>query len=159
MCFVLSTLLNGRRRLDVQERLHAHRLDTVICSIWPTMSFTTDIVKKRNIGKKRTVENAFRIQYLRLIHDYYDRDFYNNKLKGGMLTDIDVAMTHGENEGKESSGAELASASILHHGLLHYVVHQISIEPCDSMFRFWLSSIIETFVRGSTGIERDYVGR
>ena len=143
LMFVLSTLLNGRRKIDVQRRLHSLRIshtleqmggrmewDEVFLRIYRVVNGTvfTDGSRNNDQDDECTPKSAFRIQYLRLIHNLIDRDFINNHVSKSLF----AYPTFKEEKGIIS---ELCKVYML--------------LPVDSQYRFWISSTFETFLRGT----------
>jgi hypothetical protein len=122
-------------------------------------------------------ESALRVQFLRLVHNFVDRDFHNNPIaelllsppeleevlqrggggeggRGGELpaTGTVAATEKEEKEGGGGGGADsLADPST---GLLTRITRVLIKEPFDSVYRFWLSSCLESFLRGTGPAEQ-----
>jgi hypothetical protein len=102
LIFVLCTLLSGRRKLAVQKKLAKEGLGSVLLEMFRRMSFslsgtTPALTSARTAvtagGERTSVVldetshvTAIRIQYLRLIHCFYDRDFLGNENKLTVLS-------------------------------------------------------------------------
>ena len=162
LLFVLCTLLSGRRKIDVQQKVAQLGLADVLRVMfsrlsWETPSRTTPIMTDHMHGPgcECNPESAFRVQYLRLVHNFYDRDFFNNPNKHLLLSGSELQAIHSGIDtlrgGFISSGED--------QGLLNTITYTLLRESNDSIYRFWLSSCIEAYLRGSGPAEQIFVSR
>jgi hypothetical protein len=101
-------------------------------------------------------ESAVRIQYLRLLHNFCDRDSNNYTGRRLLLSteerqfifscpDFDRSMLNG--------GMRIPRDR-MKEGLLSKVVSSFIVESDGSPYKFWLSSCVEAFLRGSSPREQ-----
>jgi len=90
------------------------------------------------------------------VHNFYDRDFLGNDNKRVLLTSAEKALlarcaapAEVRAEGHFISGAD--------RGLFTRIVQTLMKEPAESMYRFWLSSCLESFLRGSGPEEQVFI--
>lgn len=111
-------------------------------------------------------ESALRVQYLRLVHNFFDRDFHNNPIKIHLLSRAERRLLKSRrqvdfaNEVHPSfSDLNRAIEGLAPHeqGLLAKIKRTLMSESVDSMYRFWLSSCLETFLRGGGRSEQLFV--
>lgn len=159
--FVLCTLLSGRRKLHVQNSLLQLGLPSVLTAMFHRMSWETPPFSGPNPFEHAhgpscecNPESALRVQYLRLVHNFFDRDFVAATIKQAMLSPYE----------RQSliNSASLTSISEIHieepyRGLLTLLMGVLFKEPSESMYRFWLSSCVEAYLRGSRCEEQRYV--
>ena len=97
LLFVLCTLLSGRRKIYIQQRFAAAGLGSVLSRMFDRMSW--DAAPSRNNGSVEHIhgpdcecdpESALRVQFLRLVHNFYDRDFLGNGNKIVMLSSAEI---------------------------------------------------------------------
>ena len=91
-------------------------------------------------------ESAIRVQYLRLVHNFYDRDFIDNPNKDLLLSPTEIALIRNHPERLLTGHNSIPANS---RGLLSRITATLINEPADSVYRFWLSSCLEAFLRGS----------
>lgn len=111
-------------------------------------------------------------QYLRLVHNFTDRDFHNNPLPQLLLSPAEqrevsaaaplslAGVTWDEKEQEKEGEGDVAS--LLRdpsRGLLSKISRVLVSEPFDSVYRFWLSSCVEGFLRGTGPAEQGFVAR
>jgi hypothetical protein len=154
--FVLSTLLGGRRKLDVQERLARLNLVDVLTEMFPRLAWGAPPAEGPNPMQRIhgpdcecNPESALRVQYLRLIHNFCDRDSVNNPYKSLLLSSEERAQL------LRPGGSRRAPDEVHpRQGLLSMIIDVHLSEPQDSIYRFWLASCIEAYLRGSSREEQ-----
>eukprot|EP00638_Chattonella_subsalsa_P000233 CAMPEP_0117744562 /NCGR_PEP_ID=MMETSP0947-20121206/6833_1 /TAXON_ID=44440 /ORGANISM="Chattonella subsalsa, Strain CCMP2191" /LENGTH=1052 /DNA_ID=CAMNT_0005561535 /DNA_START=129 /DNA_END=3285 /DNA_ORIENTATION=+ len=152
--FVLCTLLGGRRKVDVQEKLAELGLIPALEEMFPRLSWgappqtgPNPLERIHGPGCECNPESALRVQYLRLIHNFCDRDCDNNPHKNLMLSaDEQQALAVGK--------SPLESVS---KGLLTKIITELMREPADSLYKFWLASCVEAYLRGSSVKDQMFV--
>jgi Trpc4-associated protein len=158
LLFVICTLLSGRRKIDVQQRLAALGLADVLTLMYGRLSWDSPpflgpnpIEHIHGPGCECNPESALRVQYLRLVHNFYDRDFLGNANKHIILTDAEKAMLARCSRPEEAmrEGGLLISITGKDRGLISRIMGTLLREPPESIYRFWLSSCLEAFLRGS----------
>jgi hypothetical protein len=87
------------------------------------------------------------------VHNLVDRDFYNNNfLKECLLSKFESDIIKVNNQSILLNNIpRIESAK---EGLLMKIIGTFLKEPPESMYRFWLSSCMEAYIRGSTGMEQ-----
>jgi hypothetical protein len=83
---------------------------------------------------------ALKIQYLRLIHNFCDRDSCNQANKDLLLLPAPF---------KESSWLSKPTGDMKDEGLMFKILKILINEPADSLYRFWLASCVEAFLGGA----------
>jgi len=152
--FVLCTLLGGRRKADVQDQLAelglVEALDDMFLRLsWdaPPHTGPNPLERIHGPGCECNPESALRVQYLRLIHNFCDRDCDNNLHKNLMLSSEEQVMI--------ASG--VGHTGKARKGLLSKIVTELMREPSDSLYKFWLASCVEAYLRGSSMKEQMFV--
>lgn len=105
-------------------------------------------------GCECTPESAITIQFLRLLHNFCDRDCCNH-------SDRRLLLSRTERDLLFSSNVEslLSSPSDLQPGLLSKLIQAFMSEPDDSPHRFWLASCVESYLRGSCPQEQFFAAQ
>lgn len=156
--FVLCTLLNGKRKIDYQDRLAemglVKTLNTMfdkfewVASSTPTPSQTP----LHGPGCDCSLDASLKIQFLRLIHNFCDRDYTDNSSKLLLLSEHELRLLNDA----EASPIELSHPD---KGLLCKIIHTLIRQPADSIYRFWLASCVEAFLRRAAPNEQLFVAR
>jgi len=163
--FVLCTLLSGRRKISVQDHLNRLGLPALLLKLHDRMSWEGPIFDGPNPMEHThgpdcncNPESALRVQFLRLVHNFYDRDFIMNHTKKSLLSEeetrvlqkIDIQMLNNTNSNRSdtlsSKGQYIAPEN---RGLMCSIMRTLQHEEPNSSYRFWLSSCLEAFLRGS----------
>jgi hypothetical protein len=164
LLFVLCTLLSGRRKLSVQKQLATAGLDTVLLTMFDRMSWGVapshpDGGAQQHIhGPNCTCDSAgspLRVQFLRLIHNFYDRDFLGNPNKLLMLSPTERGHVRG---GRMDAQLDVVSC-IEESGLMRKIITTLMSEPAESVYKFWLSACVENFLRGSGRMSQSLVAQ
>jgi Trpc4-associated protein len=163
LLFVFCTLLSGRRKIDVQHRLGALGLADVLLRMFNRLSWDSPPFVGPNPlehihgpGCECNPESALRVQYLRLVHNFYDRDFLGNPNKKLVLTPAE-SMFIAKCSYPEQASREGLFLTGKDRGLISQIITTLLKEPTDSIYRFWLSSCLEAFLRGSGPEEQLFV--
>lgn len=156
--FVLCTLLSGRRKVYVQNRLLQLGMDSVLNRLFERMSWDAPPFSGPNTMEhihgpncECNPENAVRVQVLRLIHNYYDRDFMGNANKFALLSkgEQQFFLQHPEALADAGKGLQGGEALVgIDKGLISKIIDVLMKEPTNSQYRFWLSACVENFLRG-----------
>jgi hypothetical protein len=178
--FVFCTLLSGRRKVQVQNEFATAGLPRVLSDMCTRMSW--DSPPYDGVNRMEHIhgpdcecnpESALRVQFLRLVHNYYDRDFINNPLKLDFFSYGDVRLLDNLVASKAWAGPEslqdlplkavfshsISDSTIDKTGLIGTVIKVLLREPHNSTYQFWLSSVIECFLRGSAPRSQMFVAR
>lgn len=169
LIFVLCTLLAGRRKLAVQKKLFDAGLPPVLVKMFDRMSWDAPAFNGINTMEhihgptcECNPESAVRVQYLRLVHNFFDRDLMGNINKFSMLSQTEQAFVTSSFEDtvnygflSNSGGNALTGGSVTtlavsnDEGLLTKILRVLMTEnKKDSSYRFWLSACAENFLRG-----------
>ena len=152
LIFVLCTLLSGRRKIAVQAQFADAGLDIVLLQMFDRMSWSSRPSTPAGGASAHihgpncsceSAESPLRVQFLRLIHNLYDRDFLGNENKLLMLSAEEKAYVMNQRM-DASVSTELTATS----GLLSKTIHTLMKEPPESVYKFWLSACVENFLRG-----------
>ena len=163
--FVLCTLLGGRRKLSVQKSLLECNLIPVLEGIFERLSWgkkdtetNTETGGIHGPGCECNPESALRVQYLRLLHNFCDRDCDNYEGKREVLS-VDERKYLRLKSGRECNWDWLNEPFTGKKGLLSKLIDVLMKEPGDSIYRFWLASCVEAYLRGATDVEQVYIAR
>jgi Protein of unknown function (DUF3689) len=163
LLFVLCTLLSGRRKINVQQKLASLGIADILLDMYGRMSWESKPFHGHNPmehihgpGCDCNPESALRVQYLRLVHNSYDRDFLGNNNKMLLLSSAEKDLLHRCKSPNEVSkeGFFIGSSD---RGIFTRIVHTLLKEPVESVYRFWLSSCLESFLRGSGPDEQVFI--
>lgn len=163
LLFVLCTLLSGRRKINVQQKLASLGLADILLDMYGRMSWESKPFHGHNPmehihgpGCDCNPESALRVQYLRLVHNSYDRDFLGNSYKVLLLSTAEKELLNRCKSPGEVSlqGFFIGSSD---RGIFTRIVHTLLKEPVESVYRFWLSSCLESFLRGSGADEQVFI--
>jgi hypothetical protein len=170
--FVLCTLLGGRRKLDAQNLLHNLGVISVLNDMfqrlpWYRSSTESDEdngSQERSDGDQPngihgpgcecTPESALCVQYLRLLHNFCDRDCDNYAGRRLLLSESESLDLFGEDWSTQNSGR-----SPRKKGLLLKIIEAFMRESDESPYRFWLASCIESYLRGSSPKEQMFTAQ
>ena len=175
--FVLCTLLGGRRKIDAQEALNEFGVIPILEDMfqrlpWDSVSSTRQPISNRDAdgqnsnenredqpgihgpGCECTPESALCVQYLRLLHNFCDRDCDNYAGRRLLLSNAErtFIFDHPPRKGEYS-------LSTIQPGLLSKVIAAFMGESDESPYRFWLASCVESYLRGSSPAEQIFVAR
>jgi hypothetical protein len=181
--FVICTLLGGRRKIDAQRFLNDHGLLPTMDAMFHRLSFgavhhapasrsssgsgAASVSNSEGSGDEEdqpagihgpgcecTPESALSVQYLRLLHNFCDRDCDNYAGRRLLLSDDERKYVFsGEvwEDGEKPSG--------LKEGLFSKIIGAFFREPDDSPYRFWLASCAESYLRGSSPHEQLFAAK
>lgn len=173
--FVLCTLLGGRRKLDAQNMLNRLGIIGVLDDMFQRLPW----YKERASGEEAnpeernrdashdpeqqvtgihgpgcdcTPESPLCVQYLRLLHNFCDRDCDNYNGRRLLLSESERSLIF------DSPGDRIPKEDVK-PGLLTKIVKAFINESDESPYRFWLASCIESYLRGSSPAEQVFVAR
>ncbi|GMF44357.1 unnamed protein product [Phytophthora fragariaefolia] len=156
--FVLCTLLNGKRKVDFQERLAEMGLVKTLNTMFDKFQWDTTVPPNpaheplHGPGCDCSLDASLKIQFLRLIHNFCDRDYSDNSSKLLLLSEHEMQLM---NDG----GSTPINLSHSNKGLLTKIIHALIEQPVDSIYRFWLASCVEAFLRRAAPYEQLFVAR
>jgi Protein of unknown function (DUF3689) len=189
--FVLCTLLGGRRKLDAQDLLNELGMIPVLDDMFQRLPWhkrhsagsvneqaegpadrrddgtggDPDPQQSNGIhgpGCECTPESALCVQYLRLLHNFCDRDCDNYCGRRLLLSESERRLIFGGGGGGSGSGANNNSnipEPPVEPGLLSKIIAAFINESDESPYRFWLASCIESYLRGSSSGEQIFAAR
>merc|ERR1711991_198895 len=156
--FVLCTLLSGRRKISVQDHLNRLGLPALLLKLHDRMSWDGPIFDGPNPMEHAhgpdcncNPESALRIQFLRLVHNFYDRDLVLNHTKRSLLSEeetvvlrkIDIQMRNSSINDRDRSDSLSSQGQYIapeNRGLMCSIMRTLHQEEPSSSYRFWLSS-------------------
>jgi len=173
--FVLCTLLGGRRKIDAQELLKQTGITRILDDMfqrlpWDSLSPTREPISNRQSsnhshnedqvgihgpGCECTPESALCVQYLRLLHNFCDRDCDNYNGRRLLLSPVERRFIFEDCH----IGSTSRDISGLSPGLLSKVIAAFIGESDESPYRFWLASCVESYLRGSSSVEQVFVAK
>jgi hypothetical protein len=166
LLFVLSTLLTGRRKLNIQITFFTMKLSTILSKMFDRMSWNINQFNTPNLtehmhgpGCECNAETAVRVQFLRLLYNCYDRDFFFNSSKSLLLspTEINYLNTYCKDERLIDKNIKIFEGK--DSGLLTKLIYSLQFQESGSIYRYWLSSCIESYLRGSSAYEQIFVAK
>ncbi|KAG7363961.1 DUF3689 domain containing protein [Nitzschia inconspicua] len=170
--FVLCTLLGGRRKIDAQEVLKRRGIIPILEDMferlpWDSLSVSRETISNsgengagvsgslegqptgiHGPGCECTPESALCVQYLRLLHNFCDRDCENYVGRRLLLSQEERSVIFTNPETAEYD------MSTLRPGLLSKIITAFIGESDESPYRFWLASCVESYLRGSSAAEQ-----
>jgi len=167
--FVLCTLLGGRRKVDAQRMLSSLGIVSVLDEMFERLSwgknkqeasYSTETsthggegeVGIHGPGCECNPEKALRVQYLRLLHNFCDRECDNHEGRRQLLSESEEMFINRTYESKRKNVK-------LRDGLLMKIILAFRNEPDDSDCRFWLATCTESWLRGSSPKEQTYCAK
>lgn len=155
--FVLCMLLNGKRKVDFQDRLAEMGLVKTLSTMFDKFEWTTTTPAPAHAplhgpGCDCSLDASLKIQFLRLIHNFCDRDFADNSSKLLLLSASEL-------ERMRDGTSQPIDLSHPDKGLLCKIIDTLIRQPADSIYRFWLASCVEAFLRRSAPNEQLFVAR
>lgn len=100
-------------------------------------------------------ESALRVQYLRLLHNFCDRDSDNYYGRRLLLGPSERSFIFSDECDPTSVRRPLSGRK----GLLSKIIIAYRCEPDDSPYKFWLASCTESYLRGSSPREQWFAAR
>ncbi|KAA8491193.1 Short transient receptor potential channel 4-associated protein [Porphyridium purpureum] len=183
--FVICTLLGGRRKLDAQERFSYAGLVDALYVMYEVINWNEAcIVSSRPHGPdcECDPESVLRIQFLRLLHNFCDRDanraavrrqllspfvyrlvsLYDTEYDGSHgLEWIDAAKKHTHEEQKKTMvpNEPREWQEPLWPGLLDRLIGLLVHCPPNCSYRVGLTSGVEAYLRGAGRLEQTVIAR
>ncbi|XP_024395590.1 uncharacterized protein [Physcomitrium patens] len=152
--FVLCALCGGKKREQVQNSLAELGLVSVLDDMFDKLDWVPTQPRAHSRGIHGLIcacspKSALKIQYLRLIHNFCDRDSCNRTNKQLLL----VPSVSKESNSCWTDGAEIKGSN----GLIVKVLKILVDGPGDSLYRCWLASCVEAFLRGADPKDQETV--
>ena len=162
--FVLCTVLTGRRKIEVQKKCAQLGLSEVLCEMFdrlswgdPTASVNHGLEHIHGPGCVCNPESQLRVQYLRLVHNFFDHDFQYKFNKSLLLSKQELYLI------RSYPGRLFLSCPFnlqeKRRGLLSKIIGALLVEPSNSQYRFWLSCCVEAYLRGASSQEQLFAAR
>ena len=164
--FVLCTLLGGRRKIDAQNLLAKAGLVQALDDMFSRLSWGFSVDDNdfnqenggiHGPGCECNPESALRVQYLRLLHNFCDRDFDNYEGRRLLLSNSErnyIFLSSGKDIVSDYEDGNVKRPGPEEFGLLSKIVDTLMKEEEDSPYKFWLASCVESFLRGSSDNEQ-----
>jgi len=105
-------------------------------------------------GCECTPESALTVQYLRLLHNFCDRDCDNYNARRQMLSKDEREYIFANHDWRTGTNPHR-----LEKGLFSNIADAFQSETDDSPYRFWLASCAESYLRGSSPQEQLFAAR
>lgn len=166
--FIFCTLLGGRRKVFIQQRLAELGLVPVLTTMFDRLSWDEESAPEeasRPLQRPHgdqcecSAENALRVQYLRCLHNLLDFDREENfEHKKLVLSREERLRLKGWNPDDPTSLASWPDPSCP-QGLLSKVIDVFKKQQRDSVYLFWLSSVVEALLRGSSPKVQLFIAR
>jgi hypothetical protein len=160
---VLCTLLSGRRKVEIQQTLADADLARVLLAFQSRMSWDQSKNEKAQTfahahgpGCECNPGSALRLQYLRLVHSFYDGDYDNNKNKKLVLSKSELRLLHAM---KGYSKFDVAFSQNNKKGLINQLIAVHAVHDIDPPYMYWVTLCLESYARGSTGPEQTFLLR
>eukprot|EP00597_Dinobryon_sp_UTEXLB2267_P010646 CAMPEP_0170102268 /NCGR_PEP_ID=MMETSP0020_2-20130122/2779_1 /TAXON_ID=98059 /ORGANISM="Dinobryon sp., Strain UTEXLB2267" /LENGTH=1097 /DNA_ID=CAMNT_0010325575 /DNA_START=613 /DNA_END=3904 /DNA_ORIENTATION=- len=154
LIFVLCTLLSGRRKISVQKTFADLGLAKILRDMYDRMSWDAPPYVGDNFehihgpGCECNPESTVRVQFLRLIHNFFDRDFLGNENKLLILSEKERELILNSQSGDDIRDG-IAKLQSNERGTLSLIIRTLIREPSEeSLYRFWLSACVDNFMRG-----------
>ncbi|GBG69909.1 hypothetical protein CBR_g4736 [Chara braunii] len=162
--FVLCALLGGKKKELVQDRLAELGLVPILTKWFDKLDWkapTPPPPEPHGIhgpGCACNPQSALKIQYLRLVHNFCDRDSCNRANKQLLLQPVKGSSKGTRRENRDGDADHLdVNQRPKGKGLMSKIIDVLMQEPADSVYRFWLASCVEAFLRGSDPRDQEFV--
>eukprot|EP00698_Gefionella_okellyi_P000389 TRINITY_DN1033_c0_g1_i2.p1 TRINITY_DN1033_c0_g1~~TRINITY_DN1033_c0_g1_i2.p1 ORF type:complete len:710 (-),score=79.81 TRINITY_DN1033_c0_g1_i2:3-2132(-) len=153
--FVLSSLLSGKRKLDVRAMLFRHDIIGLLSVMFDRLDWTTPPARDPHSqplhgpGCECNPVSQLRVQFLRVLNSVCDADFYSLAAKTTKLLRqrqlLEGIPTRADIECPNVVAVDLLRES----GLIKKVANAYMRQSRESPFHFWMSSCLEAFLRSS----------
>jgi hypothetical protein len=165
--FILSTLLSRKYKAQAQDTLATLGLVEVVSEMFDAQGWSKTGSQRATVPDPRRPDGwgihgpgcscdpqgSLLMQLLRVVHNFVDRDSDNIHNKRLLMTNRELA-TVGVMDGSGSRNEPVGG-----EGLLAKLLRVLLVEPPNSKYRFWLSSCIETFLRGAHPGHQSFVAQ
>lgn len=164
--FVLSTLLAGKHKVRAQDSLAKLGLINVLSEMFDAQGWGQPGANAAAADPRRPEgwgihgpgctcdpQASLRTQLLRVVHNFVDRDSDNIRNKRLLMTKRELAsvgVVDGSGSAQAGAGGD---------GLLTKLLRVLLVEPPNSKYRFWLSSCVESFLRGAQPAHQTFVAQ
>ncbi|KAF0720761.1 Aste57867_40 [Aphanomyces stellatus] len=153
--FVICTLLSSKRKVDFQDALAEMGLVDILNQMFHRLKWNEPPPSPpsqpiHGPGCECSMDASLKIQFLRLIHNFCDRDVQDHSNKLMLLSPDEQRSVH--------TGDRL-DPDRPQKGLLCKIIDVLCAQPSDSIYRFWLASCVESFLRRASQAEQYFVAR
>jgi len=173
--FVICSLLGGKRKLDAQESFSKAGLIPALMNLceridWTESCPTTTTPSLHGPECECSPENVLRVQFLRLLANFCDRDTSKTKIRQQLLSQRSRViishheLIHGSSDLLSGDGSipdsflstltEPTPQSTERDGLLETMTDLLMKCKPESTFKIGLTSCIEAYLRGASRIEQ-----
>mmetsp|Transcript_16058 Transcript_16058/g.27665 ORF Transcript_16058/g.27665 Transcript_16058/m.27665 type:complete len:1053 (-) Transcript_16058:281-3439(-) len=164
--FLLAVLAGGKSKNLVNRQLASYGLVETLSRLFSSMEWNCqhETPVHGPSCECSSPVNALKIQFLRLVHNYCDRQGTSRANKRLLLSPNDLltcSQLHKELETGELVSLEKImlitnseGTNEMSTGLLHRIVDLLKQEDSNSQYRFWIASSVESFLRGSSQAEQ-----
>ena len=134
LLFILSSLISGWRKVDVQRLCAKHGLVKVLCSFIDAVPWGDKPVVARN-GFTYDIDSSMKLQLLKIVVNFADR---KSEFKAMLLTPLELRQAlNGVFESNPDKG------------VITKIIHLIMHNEGDSVITVWMCACIEAFLRGA----------
>ncbi|CAK4668208.1 unnamed protein product [Aphanomyces euteiches] len=153
--FVICTLLSSKRKVDFQDALAEMGLVDILNQMFHRLKWNEPPPSPpsqpiHGPGCECSMDASLKIQFLRLIHNFCDRDVQDHSNKLLLLT---------PDEQRSVQTGERLDPNRPLKGLLCKIIDVLCAQTPDSIYRFWLASCVESFLRRASPAEQLFVAR
>ncbi|OQS00586.1 hypothetical protein THRCLA_05916, partial [Thraustotheca clavata] len=153
--FVICTLLSSKRKVDFQDTFADMGLVRILTQMFQRLEWnapppTPPAQPLHGPGCECSMDASLKIQFLRLIHNFCDRDVQEHENKMKLLT-AEEQQSLQDHSGLDPNRSD--------KGLLCQIIEVLCAQPSDSIYRFWLASCVESFLRRASPDEQLFVAR
>ncbi|KDO23592.1 hypothetical protein SPRG_10787 [Saprolegnia parasitica CBS 223.65] len=155
--FVICTLLSSKRKVDFQDTFANMGLVHVLTQMFQRLEWNAPPSSPPSVhqplhgpGCECSMDASLKIQFLRLIHNFCDRDVQEHANKLLLLTPEEQHSLHGNS---------VLDPMRTQKGLLCQIIDVLCAQPSDSIYRFWLASCVESFLRRASPAEQLFVAK
>ena len=163
--FVICTLLSSKRKLDAQRHFVDGKLIDSLVHIMRRITWNhpppavSPMHQLHGPGCECNPESSLRIQFLQLLMNMCEVDSESASLKALLITrDECIAVQHSMDAGI-FNGRELAKVPRASRGLMHLILIEFVHPQLEQNYRYWMSSVIESFLRGSIPLHQAMVAQ
>ncbi len=160
ICLVLCTMLSGRSKIKLQKKLAKLDIAPVLLAMQRRMSWEAgsgpSLEHVHGPGCECNFGSPLRVQFLRLIHSFFDGDFQNNPTKELVLSKPELKLVR---QLSWPEALDRAYTEGKHKGLIASLVEVHQNEKVERPFKFWVALCIEAYLRGSRGQEQMFMAR
>jgi Trpc4-associated protein len=161
--FVICTLLQSKRKLDAQSHFIDGNLINSLVHMMRRISWNhpppavSPMHQLHGPNCECNPESSLRIQFLQLIMNLCEVDSHSASLKALLLTREEYAAVQRGMDAGVYNGRELAKVPATSRGLMHLILIEFVNPELEKNYRYWMSSVIESFLRGSVPVHQAMV--